>query len=72
MDKEILTKDKVNLRLNLAANWRYGDALLAFGQLTKTAGSFTANCSFALREAVVNAHAGRAAGDKRKVIEMRW
>ncbi len=37
--QEILTKDKVNLRLNLAANWRYQDVLTAFCQLTKTAGS---------------------------------
>ncbi|MDO2296258.1 SPFH domain-containing protein, partial [Escherichia coli] len=33
--QEILTKDKVNLRLNLAANWRYQDVLTAFCQLTK-------------------------------------
>ncbi len=50
--QEILTKDKVNLRLNLAANWRYGDVLLAFGQLTKPLDHLYRELQFALREAV--------------------
>ena len=50
--QEILTKDKVNLRLNLAANWRYSDVLRAFGQLTKPLDHLYRELQFALREAV--------------------
>lgn len=50
--QEILTKDKVNLRLNLAANWRYQDVLQAFGQLAKPIDHLYRELQFALREAV--------------------
>ena len=50
--QEILTKDKVNLRLNLAANWRYQDVLQAFGQLAKPVDHLYRELQFALREAV--------------------
>lgn len=50
--QEILTKDKVNLRLNLAANWRYSDVLQAFAQLTKPVDHLYRELQFALREAV--------------------
>ena len=50
--QEILTKDKVNLRLNLTANWRYHDVLQAFGQLTKPVEHLYRELQFALREAV--------------------
>lgn len=50
--QEILTKDKVNLRINLAANWRYSDVLLAFSQLTKPIDHLYRELQFALREAV--------------------
>ena len=50
--QEILTKDKVNLRLNLAANWRYRDVLQAFAQLTKPLEHLYRELQFALREAV--------------------
>lgn len=50
--QEILTKDKVNLRLNLAANWRYSDVLQAFAQLTKPLDHLYRELQFALREAV--------------------
>lgn len=50
--QEILTKDKVNLRLNLAANWRYRDVLQAFAQLTKPLDHLYRELQFALREAV--------------------
>lgn len=50
--QEILTKDKVNLRINLAANWRYSDMLLAFSQLTKPIDHLYRELQFALREAV--------------------
>ncbi|HGE9196708.1 TPA: slipin family protein [Escherichia coli] len=50
--QEILTKDKVNLRINLAANWRYSDVLQAFSQLTKPIDHLYRELQFALREAV--------------------
>ncbi|HCD1807879.1 TPA: slipin family protein [Escherichia coli] len=50
--QEILTKDKVNLRINLAAYWRYSDVLLAFSQLTKPIDHLYRELQFALREAV--------------------
>lgn len=50
--QEILTKDKVNLRINLAANWRYSDVLLAFSQLTKPIDHLYRELQFDLREAV--------------------
>ncbi|MCV5512491.1 slipin family protein, partial [Escherichia coli] len=50
--QEILTKDKVNLRINLAANWRCSDVLLAFSQLTKPIDHLYRELQFALREAV--------------------
>ncbi|MFP1746979.1 slipin family protein [Lonsdalea quercina] len=50
--QEILTRDKVNLRLNLVANWRYSDILTAYGQLTKPVDSLYRELQFALREAV--------------------
>ncbi|EFM6336747.1 slipin family protein [Escherichia coli] len=50
--QEILTKDKVNLRINLAANWRYSEVLLAFSQLTKPIDHLYRELQFALREVV--------------------
>lgn len=50
--QEILTKDKVNLRLNLAANWRYSNVLQAFCQLTRPVDHLYRELQFALREAV--------------------
>ncbi|HAT2610539.1 TPA: slipin family protein [Kluyvera intermedia] len=50
--QEILTKDKVNLRINLGANWQYSDVLQAFSQLTKTLDHLYRELQFALREAV--------------------
>ncbi len=49
---ERFTKDKVNLRINLAANWRYSDVLLAFSQLTKPIDHLYRELQFALREVV--------------------
>ncbi|WP_031521355.1 slipin family protein [Siccibacter colletis] len=50
--QEILTKDKVNLRINLGANWRYGDVLQAYSQLAKPLEHLYRELQFALREAV--------------------
>ncbi len=50
--QEILTRDKVSLRLNLAANWRYDDVLKAFSQIAKPLDHLYRELQFALRAAV--------------------
>ena len=50
--QEILTRDKVGLRLNLAATWRYADVLTAFGKLAKPAEHLYRELQFGLRAAV--------------------
>src|SRR5512139_1781526 len=50
--QEILTHDKVGLRLNLAATWRYTDALQAFEKLVKPAEHLYRELQFVLRAAV--------------------
>ena len=50
--QEILTRDKVGLRLNLAATWRYADVLTAFGKLVKPAEHLYRELQFGLRAAV--------------------
>lgn len=50
--QEILTRDKVALRLNLGATWRFGDVLAAFRLLAKPAEHLYRELQFALREAV--------------------
>ena len=50
--QEILTKDKVALRLNLAATWRYTDVLQAYRQLTKPGEHLYRELQFGLRAAV--------------------
>lgn len=50
--QDILTRDKVSLRLNLAATWRYTDVLLAFEKLAKPADHLYRELQFGLREAV--------------------
>jgi regulator of protease activity HflC (stomatin/prohibitin superfamily) len=50
--QEILTKDKVALRLNLSATWRYIDVLTAFTQLAKPADHLYRELQFGLRAAV--------------------
>lgn len=50
--QEILTKDKVNLRINLGANWRYLDVLQTYSQLAKPLDYLYRELQFALREAV--------------------
>lgn len=50
--QEILTKDKVSLRLSLIATWKYSDILLAFEKLNKPADHLYYELQFALREAV--------------------
>ena len=50
--QDILTRDKVGLRLNLSATWRYADVLKAFTQLAKPAEHLYRELQFGLRAAV--------------------
>ena len=50
--QEILTRDKVAVRINLSANWRFRDVLLAFAQLPKPADHLYRELQFGLRAAV--------------------
>ena len=50
--QEILTRDKVSLRLNLSAIWRYTDVLKAYTQLAKPADHLYRELQSGLRAAV--------------------
>lgn len=50
--QEILTRDKVALRLNLSATWRYADVLKAYKALAKPADHLYRELQFGLRAAV--------------------
>lgn len=50
--QDILTRDKVGLRLNLSATWRFVDALKAHTQLVKPAEHLYRELQFGLRAAV--------------------
>jgi len=50
--QEILTRDKVALRLNLSATWRYSDVLTAYKALAKPAEHLYRELQFGLRAAV--------------------
>lgn len=50
--QEILTRDKVGLRINLAATWRYSDVQTAFEKLAKPVDSLYRELQFGLRAAV--------------------
>jgi len=50
--QEILTKDKVALRLNLGATWRYADVLQAYARNAKPAEALYRELQFALRAVV--------------------
>jgi regulator of protease activity HflC (stomatin/prohibitin superfamily) len=50
--QEILTRDKVALRLNLSATWRYTDVLKAYRDLAKPADHLYRELQFGLRAAV--------------------
>lgn len=50
--QEILTRDKVALRLNLSATWRYTDVLKAHRELAKPADHLYRELQFGLRAAV--------------------
>lgn len=50
--QEILSRDKVGLRLNLGATWRYTDVLLAYQKLNKPVEHLYRELQFGLRAAV--------------------
>jgi regulator of protease activity HflC (stomatin/prohibitin superfamily) len=50
--QEILTRDKVSLRLNLSATWKFTDVLRAYTQLAKPAEHLYRELQFGLRAAV--------------------
>ena len=50
--QDILTKDKVGLRLNLSATWRFTDVIKAYTQLQKPADHLYRELQFGLRAAV--------------------
>jgi regulator of protease activity HflC (stomatin/prohibitin superfamily) len=50
--QEILTRDKVSLRVNLNANWRFDDVALAFAKLPKPAEYLYRELQLGLRAAV--------------------
>ncbi len=50
--QEILTRDKVGLRINLAATWRFADVLGAYAKLAKPAEHLYRELQFGLRAAV--------------------
>jgi regulator of protease activity HflC (stomatin/prohibitin superfamily) len=50
--QEILTRDKVSLRINLTANWQFDDVELAYTRLAKPADHIYRELQFGLRAAV--------------------
>lgn len=50
--QEILTRDKVNLRINLVANWCYSDVLTAFAKTAQPKELLYRQLQFALRQAI--------------------
>ncbi|MBN3854375.1 slipin family protein [Paraburkholderia sp. Ac-20340] len=68
--QEILTRDKVALRLNLAATWSYADVLRAFGQLQKPADHLYRELQFALRAAVGTRSLDELLEDKQMIDEV--
>lgn len=68
--QEILTRDKVALRLNLAATWCYADVLHAFAQLQKPADPLYRELQFALRAAVGTRTLDELLEDKQVIDEI--
>ncbi len=68
--QEILTRDKVSLRINLAANWRYSDVMSACSQLTKPLEYLYRELQFALREAVGTRSLDELLEDKQVIDEL--
>ncbi len=68
--QEILTRDKVALRLNLSATWCYADVLHAFGQLQKPVEHLYRELQFALRSAVGTRSLDELLEDKQSIDEV--
>jgi regulator of protease activity HflC (stomatin/prohibitin superfamily) len=68
--QEILTRDKVALRLNLSATWCYSDVLCAFGQLQKPVDHLYRELQFALRAAVGTRTLDELLEDKQMIDEV--
>jgi regulator of protease activity HflC (stomatin/prohibitin superfamily) len=68
--QEILTRDKVALRLNLSATWAYADVLRAFGQLQKPIDHLYRELQFALRAAVGTRTLDELLEDKQVIDEV--
>ncbi|QGZ60252.1 slipin family protein [Paraburkholderia acidisoli] len=68
--QEILTRDKVALRLNLAATWCYAHVLHAFAQLQKPADHLYRELQFALRAAVGTRTLDELLEDKQMIDEV--
>lgn len=65
--QEILSADKVGLRLNLAATWRYTDVLLAHEKLGKPAEHIYRELQFGLRAAVGTRNLDELLADKQLI-----
>ncbi|MEQ5840485.1 slipin family protein [Paraburkholderia acidicola] len=68
--QEILTRDKVALRLNLSATWCYSDVLRAFAQLQKPVDHLYRELQFALRAAVGTRTLDELLEDKQMIDEV--
>nr|WP_269135634.1 slipin family protein [Xenorhabdus bovienii] len=68
--QEILTRDKVNLRINLSANWRYHDVLMAYEQLSEPVAYLYRELQFALREMVGTRSLDELLEDKQAIDEL--
>lgn len=70
--QEILSRDKVGLRLNLSAIWRYADVLQCFSKLARPAEHVYRELQFALRKAVGQRTIDDLLGDKAAIdVEIR-
>ena len=68
--QEILTRDKVALRLNLVATWRYADVLTAYARLQKPAEHLYRELQFGLRAAVGTRSLDELLEDKRSLDDV--
>jgi len=68
--QEILTSDKVNLRINLNANWLFDDVELAFSRLNKPAEHIYRELQFALRAAVGTRSLDELLENKQQIDQM--
>ena len=70
--QEILTKDKVTLRINLSASWRYRDVLSAYQLLSSPLEFLYKELQFALREAVGTRTLDELLENKNSSVMLNW